>query len=150
MKRIRFFCTTLLVFTLAANGTLHAQSDLQINKVFEQFGKKKGVVMVELTNEALGNYHFTHFKSITIRDNPVAGNVVRNCLSKDKEGAKKIKQVIANGVITSIYLQLPKKGKDNRLILFNESTVPRQKVTLIYIETESESEEVFKLLLRKK
>jgi hypothetical protein len=149
MKRYKIYFLLLFAIGLTASPNLLAQKDLQISKVFEQYGKKKGSVMVELSNEALGDYDLTLFKSITIRNDPSAAKLIRICLSKDEEGAKKIKQVIANGVPTSIYLQLPRKGKDNRLILFNESR-SENRLTLIYIETVNDSENVLKLLLKKK
>jgi hypothetical protein len=49
-----------------------------------------------------------------------------------------------------IYLQLPRNGKDNRLILFSQSKNEEVTVTLIYIETPSDTENVLKLLLKKK
>jgi len=149
MKRNKIYFLLLLAMAMMASPKLYAQKDLQISKVFEEYGKMKGVVMVELTDEVLGNYNFTLFKSITIKNNPNASKFIRECLQKDESGAKKIKQVISNGIPTSIYLQLPRKGKDNRLILFNESKAPTNQITLIYIETPSDTEDVLKLLLKK-
>lgn len=130
--------------------TLKAQTDLQISRVFDQYGEKKGVVMVELTDEMLNGYDFSLFKSITIKNNPAAADFIRKCLAKDEIGAKKVKQVVANGTPTSIYLQLPRKGQLSRLILFNEIFRPEQKITLIYIESKNDSEDVLKLILKKK
>ena len=130
--------------------TLQAQNDLQISKVFDQYGEKKGVVMVELTDEMLEGYDFSLFKSITITNNPGAADFIRNCLTKDEAGAKKVEQVVSNGVPTSVYLQLPRKNELYRLILFNESVKPEQKITLIYIESKNDSENVLKLILKKK
>jgi len=149
MKRNKIYFLLLLAMALMASPKLYAQKDLQISKVFEEYGKMKGVVMVELTDEVLGNYNFTLFKSITIKNNPNASKFIRECLKRDESGAKKIKQVFTNGIPTSIYLQLPRNGKDNRLILFNESKTPTNQITLIYIETPSDTEDVLKLLLKK-
>ena len=129
---------------------LQAQSDLQISKVFDQYGERKGVVMVELSDEMLDGYDFSLFKSITIKNNRAAADFIRKCLIKDELGAKKVKQVVANGVPTSIYLQLPRKGEFYRLILFNETFKPEHKITLIYIESKNDSEDVLKLILKKK
>lgn len=129
---------------------LQAQSDLQISKVFDQYGERKGVVMVELSNEMLDGYDFSLFKSITIKNNPAAADFIRKCLIKDELGAKKVKQVVSNGVPTSIYLQLPRKGELYRLILFNETFNPENMITLIYIESKNDSEDVLKLILKKK
>lgn len=143
----------LIILLFSAFGflpTLRAQNDLAISKVFDKYGNQKGVVMVELTEELLDGYEFNLFKSIMIKDNPAAFELVRKCLATDEIGAKKVKQVVANGHPTSIYLQLPKKGKFYRLILFNESHKPEHKVTLIYIESKNDSEDVLKLILKKK
>jgi hypothetical protein len=150
MKLPKKFLILLLITGWGAVQSAFAQSDLQISKVFEQYGERKGVVMVELTNEALEGYNFSLFKSITINSNPQAAVFIRKCLEKDQLGAKKVKQVVANGVPTSIYLQLPKKGKVYRLVLFNEAFKPEHKITLIYIESESDSEDILKLILKKK
>lgn len=138
----------LLVIGLSTN--LNAQSDLEINKVFEKYGKQQGTVLVEMSREMLKGYDFTFYKSIMASGNKEAGDFARQCLEIDQKGAKKVKQVVSNGVLSSIYLQLPKKGKYFRLVLFNEATSPERKMTLIYIESEKDSEEILKIILKKK
>lgn len=138
----------LLVIGFSAN--LSAQSDLEINKVFEKYGKQQGSVLVEMSREMLEGYDFTFYKSIMASGNKEAGDFARLCLEIDQKGAKKVKQVVSNGVLSSIYLQLPKKGKYFRLVLFNEATSPERKMTLIYIESEKDSEEILKIILKKK
>lgn len=139
----------VLILLLSATA-LMAQSDLEIRKVFQEFGKKKGVVMVELNGKMLGDYDFNTFKSIVITDLPEASEFVRQCIKKDEEGAKKVKQVVTNGKTTSVILQLSSKNKLNRLVLFNESGANPPKITLIYIESEDNADEVLKLVLKKK
>lgn len=138
--------TTLFVFS----PKIFAQKDLQISKVFETYGKKKGVVMTVLSGEMLKEYDFTFFKSITIKNDPSAATFIRQCLKIDEEGAKKIKQVVVDGVPASIYLRLPPKGQEHRLILFNETIKPARQLTLIYIESEKDSEDVLNIILKKK
>ncbi|ADQ79941.1 hypothetical protein Palpr_1802 [Paludibacter propionicigenes WB4] len=150
MKSIKMHFVPILILLLTISPSLLAQKDLQISKVFDQYGEKKGVVMVDLTNEMLDGYDFSSFKSITIKNNPSAADFIRKCLEKDQEGAKKVKQVVANGVLTSVYLQLPRKGQLYRLILFNETFNPENKITLIYIESKNDSENILKLILKKK
>ena len=141
----------LVVLFIAGFGSgLKAQSDLEINRIFDKYGKQKGSVMVEMSKEMLEGYDFTFYKSIVISNNKEAGDFTRGCLQTDQNGAKKVKQVVTNGKISSVYLQLPKKGKYNRLILFNEKSVPELKMTLIYIESEKDTEEIMKLILKKK
>ncbi|HLP05023.1 MAG TPA: DUF6108 family protein [Paludibacter sp.] len=150
MNSIKKYLIMLLISSLGILPKLQAQSDLQISKVFEQYGEQKGVVMVELSDEMPDGYDFNLFKSITIKNNPAAADFIRKCLSKDEVGAKKVKQVVANGVPTSIYLQLPRRGELYRLILFNETSKPGHKITLIYIESKNDSEDVLRLILKKK
>lgn len=140
--------TLLLIVGFTVN--LKAQSDLEINKVFEQYGKQKGSVLVEMSREMLKGYDFTYYKSIVTTDNKEAADFARRCLAVDEKGVKKVKQVVSNGVVSSIYLQLPKKDKYYRLVLFNETTSPERKMTLIYIESEKDSEEILKFILKKK
>ncbi|MCL1934098.1 MAG: hypothetical protein FWF53_09855 [Candidatus Azobacteroides sp.] len=140
----------LLIAALAASEQLNAQQDLQINKVFEQYGKKKGVVMVQLTKEMLQGYDFSFFKSIVIKNDSSAVYFTRECIAKDQEGAKKIKQVVRNGEVISIVLQLAPRGEENRLILYNESSEEEKEMTLIYIESKSDAEKIMTMILKKK
>ena len=150
MNSMKKYLMVLLIAGFGLSLNLQAQSDLQISKVFDQYGEQKGVVMVELSNEMLGDYNFSLFKSITIKNNSAATDFIRKCLSKDEQGAKKVKQVVTNGIPTSIYLQLPRKDNLYRLILFNEATKEDRITTLIYIESKTDSEDVLKLILKKK
>ena len=150
MRSIKKYLILALLAGFGSIPSLHAQTDLQISKAFDQYGDKKGVVMVELTGEMLEGYDFSLFKSLTIKNNPQAADFIRKCMVKDQVGAKKVKKVVANGIPTSIYLQLPRKGQLYRLILFNETVNPEHKITLIYIESKNDSEDVLKLILKKK
>jgi hypothetical protein len=139
-----------LIFAWGISPAIYAQKDLQISKVFETYGERKGVIMVDVTGEVLQGYDFALFKSLTIKNDPAAADFIRKCLLKDEEGAKKVRQVVVSGKPTSIYLQLPRIGKYSRLILFNEATKPTYTITLVYIESENDSEDVLKLILKKK
>jgi hypothetical protein len=150
MRPIKMYLVLILLVGFAGIRNMQAQDDLEIKKAFDQFGNKKGVIMVELTDEMLHGYDFSLFKSLLIRDNREAAEYIRKYLKKDEVGAKKVKQVVANGVPTSIYLQLPRKKELYRLILFNETSNPEHKITLIYIESKNDSEDVLKLILKKK
>lgn len=150
MKSIKKHLAVVLLIMISSMWGVKAQKDLQIEQVFDKYGNKHGVTMVELSNEMLGDYNFTLFKSITINNNPAAATFIRKCLEKDEAGAKKVKQVVVNGVATSIFLHLPRRGDNNRLILFNESSKPENKITLIYIESKNDTEEILKLILKKK
>lgn len=150
MKHKIKYITLISLVLIGFAGNLNAQSDLEINKVFEKYGKQNNSVLVEMSEEMLKGYDFTFYKSIVTTENTEAADFARQCLEIDQKGAKKVKQVVSNGVLSSIYLQLPKKGKYFRLVLFNEATSPERKMTLIYIESEKDSEEILKIILKKK
>ncbi len=140
----------LVLLVIWSGATIKAQSDLEIRKVFEEYGNRKGVVMVELKGKMLEDYDFTAFKSISITNMPEAGDFIRKCLTKDEAGPKKVKQVVSSGKATSIILQLSPKNESNRLILFNESSTNPPKITLVYIESDENADDVLKLVLKKK
>ena len=140
----------LMIMAFAIPKQMNAQQNLQISKVFDQYGKKKGVMMVQLTKEMLQGYNFSFFKSIVIKNDPGAIDFTRECIAKDQEGAEKIKQVVQNGEVTSIVLQLAPRKDENRLILYNESTENPREMTLIYIESKMDTEKIMNMILKKK
>ena len=146
----KIYLSLLIVTVFAVPKQLNAQQDLQISKVFDQYGKKKGVVMVQLTKELLQDYNFSFFKSIVIKNNPEAIEFTRECIAKDREGAKKIKQVVQDGEVTSLILQLAPRGDENRLILYNETLEEKKEMTLIYIESKMDAEKIITMILKKK
>jgi len=148
LRKIYLLAPVIIAF--AISGQLSAQQDLQISKVFEQYGKKKGAVMVQLTKEMLQGYDFSLFKSIVIKNDQTAIDFTRECIAKDQEGAKKIKQVVQNGDVTSTVLQLAPRGDENRLILYNESPDENKEMTLIYIESKMDAEKIMTMILKKK
>lgn len=150
MNTTNKYLIIILFFGLLSVLKVSAQNDLEIRKAFEQYGNKKGVVMVELSNELLEGYDFVLFKSLTIKNDPSAADYIRKCLAQDEKGAKKVKQIVNNGKPTSIYLQLPVKSNKYRLILFNEMLQSEKNITLIYIESKTDSEEILKLITKKK
>ena len=125
------------------------QKDLSIQEVFNRYGKKKNVTMVELSNEMLETYSMTHYKSITIKQDPDALTFVRRCLENDQKNARKIKEVTDDGGIVSAYYQLPGSKTDlNRFILFKVSK--KGVITLVYIEGELDSEDLISILFTEK
>ena len=141
-----------MAFLLSAITMAKAQEGLGIQQMFQQYGKNKGVTMVELRDKDFGDYKFSLFKSITIsvNKNTEAADFARKCIEKDQAEAKKVQQVMVNGVPQSVFLELPKLGKIYRLVLFNELTKPEDKIVIIYIESEANSEDILKFILKKK
>ena len=81
----------LILTLLLAIGFLsgmNAQSDLEINKVFDQYGRQKGSVLVEMSREMLEGYDFTYYKSIVTTNNQEAADLARRCLEIDQKMQK--------------------------------------------------------------
>lgn len=125
------------------------KKELKIKDVFHIYGKRKNVVMVELSKDMLETYNITYYKGITIKNDPEALAFVRKCLEKDQDGAKKIKEVLSDGKIISAYYQIPMEDSPvNRFILFKVSK--KGVITLIYIEGELDSDDLITILFTKK
>lgn len=142
--------TTLIVLLLIV-GVMgaHAQQGLQIASVFQRFGNKKGVTMVELSNAMLESYQMTLYKSLVFKDVEEALPTILRCLEADKKKAKKVKEVVEGGQVQSGYYQLPQLKEDvNRFILFK--TGNKGSATLIYIEGELDADDLVTMLFMKK
>lgn len=142
MKPIRILLISITMSFLMAsvNG-----QDLKINSIFEKYGKSKGSTMVLLSGEAVQNFQLNIYRSITLKyEEPVSVDI-QECLEADKKHARKIQEVISNGIIRSGYYQLPdEKRKLNRYILFKIGN--DGEATLIYMEGNLQSEELINKL----
>ncbi|MDR1224638.1 MAG: hypothetical protein LBL07_17435 [Tannerella sp.] len=149
MKRNLF---AFLIWMLVCPVTVEAaktQEDLHIKDVFRIYGKRKNVVMVELSKETLDIYDITFYKGITLKNDPEALAFIRKCLENDQQGAKKIKEVTSDGEIVSAYYQIAGKNCPvNRFILFKVN--PKGVITLIYIEGELDSDDLITILFTRK
>ena len=133
--------TTLITLLLTFAAHAAAQQGLQIATVFQKYGKQKGVTMVELSNEMLETYQMTLYKSLVFKDASDALPTILRCLEADKKKAKKVKEVVSNG--------LPQLKEDvNRFILFK--TGKKDSATLIYIEGELDADDLITMLFMKK
>ena len=76
MRRFKYMLWLLVaVFCLMPCGVSAAetQKDLKIQEVFQRYGKKRNVTMVELSNEMLETYGMTRYKRGSLRLLPVEG-----------------------------------------------------------------------------
>mgnify|MGYP001165960832 CR=1 FL=1 len=104
--------------------------------------------MVVLSDDMIKSYHLDFYKSITLPLDKKRSEEIQLCLEIDKKQAKKIKEVITNGIIYSGYYQLPTDDKlKNRHVLFKISD--NTTATLIYMEGDIDSEEIVNMLFIK-
>ena len=132
--------TGVLFFT---NGAKAAEK-LCVLSIFDKYGYKKGVTMLEASEDLLKQYKIKQFKSIIFEDGTKALPEIRSCIEKDKANAVKIKEIVHDGVVTSGYYHLKTEKKEtNRYLIFK---VKEKKVTLIYVEGNLTTEELVDLL----
>ena len=115
-----------------------AQSDLQINIVFERFGKAKNCKMVVLNDAVLRGYKLKVYKALTYK----------KIGASDRKKARKIREIVDNGKITSGYYMLPPLPSGlNRYILFSNLT--NNSGAIIYIEGTLGPDDIMKLCYAK-
>ena len=148
MKRNLLFFLIFMFLCPVVSEAAKTQEDMKIKDVFRIYGKRKNVVMVELSKEMIDTYDISFYKSITIKNDPEALDFIRKCLEKDQEGAHKIKEVMSDGGVISAYYQIPGKNSAiNRFILFNVNQ--KNVITLVYIEGELDSDDLITILFTK-
>jgi hypothetical protein len=144
-KFIRILLCSLL---LACSTGIYAQKGLQIASLFQKYGNRKGSTYVELSKQLSKSWDITHYQSLKLTKVEKALPDIYRCLNADRERAKKIKEVVADGQLQSGYYQLPPIEKSiNRFILFRLGK--KGDATLIYIEGEIDSDDLVALMFSK-
>ena len=141
---IRMVIITMMMFSASI---MSAQDDLQVSNVFQQYGHDKGCKMVELHHGTFKGYQLDVYKSLIYKK---IGNNVETYLKQDRKNAKKVREIVEDGQITSgYYLMKPVKAGTNRYILFKKGE--NQSGTVIYIEGSLSPEQLMDLCtIRKK
>lgn len=122
-----------------------AQSDLQTGIVFERFGKAKNCKMVVLNDAVLRGYKLKVYKALTYKK---IGASIAPYLNIDRKKARKIREIVDNGKVTSGYYMLsPLPSGLNRYILFSNS--PNNSGAVIYIEGTLGPDDIMKLCYAK-
>jgi hypothetical protein len=147
---LKYYLSALLLFVALS---VSAQEGLYTNDIFQQYGRRRGSTMVQLSADVLKAYEMTLYKSLAFRPDskgPYSWTWVVACIDQDKRHAKKIKETMLDGNLKSGYYQLPQARKGiNRFILFKADD-KRKRATLIYIEGTLNSAELVSMLFSKK
>ncbi len=150
MKKL--ICTLIISLLLCVFKT-HAQSDLCISSIFRDYGKQKGVTLVELSKDMLKGYNITFYKSITFKDITPYQSIILECLNNDKisHKARKIQEIVDDGKIISAYYQLPETHQKDKKILKRYILYKRgakDKATLVYIEGYLDADQMIEMLFK--
>lgn len=142
-KTIRIILTLCLFVVLMPAS---AQSDLQTGIAFERFGKAQNCKMVVLNDATLRGYKLKVYKSLTYKK---IGASIAPYLNADRKKARKIREIVDDGKVTSGYYMLPPLPSGyNRYILF--SNTPNDSGAIIYIEGALGPDDIMKLCYNKR
>lgn len=144
----QFFVKRIMVtlaIMVACTMTAAAQEGLNVDKVFQRFGKSKGCKMVVMKNTELRGYKLQTYKSLVYKN---LYSAIEPYLAADKKSAKKVREVVEEGrIVSGCYMMAPLRGGINRYILF--SNVGGHKGTVIYIEGTLSPDDIMKLCYSK-
>lgn len=144
----QFFVKRIMVtlaIMVACTMTAAAQEGLNVDRVFQRFGKSKGCKMVVMKNTELRGYKLHTYKSLVYKN---VYSAIEPYLAADKKSAKKVREVVEEGrIVSGYYMMAPLRGGINRYILF--SNVGGHKGTVIYIEGTLSPDDIMKLCYSK-
>jgi hypothetical protein len=122
-----------LLCLLAACGFANAQKGLQVNAIFDNYGKQKRAVLIELAKDVLGNNTgINRYKSLTIPSDPVIVRKTLEAIRTDVGNGAILMESQKEGVTETGYYHLAKTTNrtEHEYILFSAKS---SKMTLIYI-----------------
>ncbi len=116
----QFFVKRIMVtlaIMVACTMTAAAQEGLNVDRVFQRFGKSKGCKMVVMKNTELRGYKLHTYKSLVYKN---LYSAIEPYLAADKKSAKKVREVVEEGrIVSGYYMMAPLMGGINRYILFS-------------------------------
>jgi hypothetical protein len=135
---------------LLASWSASAQKDLNINAVFDEYGKQQGSVLIELGKDVLGNHtRIRRYKSLIIPSDTAILRVAKAAVEVDCAGGHTLIESRKDGVFESASYCLKKDSKSTQYeyILFSNRS---RKMTLIYISGSFPPDKLEKELTRLK
>lgn len=127
MKRRLFILVTLLMTICHVSL---AQHGLAVADIFTRYGHERGCKMVEMHDTYLQGYELKTYQSLTYR---TQGEQIATMLETDRKKAKKIREIINDGHVTSGYYILPATAEGlNRYVLYTQKE--NKSGAVIYIE----------------
>ena len=136
-------CLFMLLFILTMSGK--AQKGPSILKIFDKYGNKQGVMLLEITDDLMKEYQVDVFKSIIFKDGSEVLPEIRKLIDIDKQNAKKIKESKQDGLLISGYYRLKTENDSiNQYLIFKIGK--NNKVTLVYIKGKITPEQLVELL----
>lgn len=137
---------TLALLLIAFAATALAQQGLKVADIFSRFGRERGCKMVEMHDTQLRGYELKTYQSLTYR---TYGEEIAPLLEEDRRKAKKIREVVSDGRVSSGYYILPPTADgQNRYILYTQKQ--DKSGAVIYIEGALQPDDILKLCYQRK
>jgi hypothetical protein len=127
LKKIFFSTVFLLACTFAG-----AQNDLNVETIFQNHGKQKGAVLIELAKDVLGGYtQISRYKSLILPSDTGIVRATIYAIEQDLKDGKILMETKKDGKIETGYYCLKKQeSTEHEYILFTDKS---RKITLIYL-----------------
>jgi len=128
LKKIFLSAALLLIYTFAG-----AQNNLNIETIFQDHGKQKGAIFIELAKDVLSDHtQISRYKSLILPSDTGVVNATINAIQKDLKNGKILMENKKDGKIETGYYSLKRQNStDYEYILFTDKS---QKMTLIYLK----------------
>jgi hypothetical protein len=127
LKKIFFSVFFLLTCVFAG-----AQNGLNVDSIFQNHGKQKGAVLIELAKDVLGGHtQISRYKSLILPLDTGIVRVIINAIEQDLKSGKILMETKKDGKVETGYYCLKKQeSTDYEYILFTDKS---RKITLIYL-----------------
>jgi hypothetical protein len=129
-KLKKIFLPAIFLLSFAVAG---AQNDLHIDTVFQNHGKQKGAILIELAKDVLsGRTQINRYKSMILPSDTGMMNVTVNAIRQDLKNGKVLLENKKDGKIETGYYCLKRPDSpEYEYILFTHKS---RKITLIYLK----------------
>jgi hypothetical protein len=131
MNPLKQFISLLCLLLSCLSG--NAQKNLNIETIFNDYGKKEGSILIELAKDVLGEHtRIRRYKSLGIPSDSAIIRVTIESIQKDLKDGRILMESKKNGNLEIGYYCLTKddRAKEHEYILFTNKS---KKMTLIYI-----------------
>ncbi len=137
---------TLILLLVAIATSALAQQGLHVADIFSRYGHERGCKMVEMHDTELHGYELKTYQSLTYR---IHGDEIAPLLEEDRRKAKKIREVVSDGRVSSGYYIMPPTAEGlNRYILYSQKQ--DNSGAIVYIEGKLEPDDILKLCYQRR
>ncbi|MDR1527897.1 MAG: hypothetical protein LBS46_09570 [Dysgonamonadaceae bacterium] len=111
-----------------------AQTNLNIGAIFDEYGKQKGSILIELGKDVLGNHtNIKRYKSLIMPSDTATLRMTEEAMARDIKDGRKLLESRKDGTLesASYCLTKDKKSPEYEYLLFSNQS---NRMTLIYVK----------------